>query len=65
MTKRSGKRKDSEKMKITIEGTEKEIADLVVLIQNQRMGRKPYSDSFGIIVPDASSDMPDKMPKQS
>lgn len=46
-------------MKVIIEGTEKEIADLVVLVQSQRMGRKPYSDEFDIIVPDASSDMPD------
>lgn len=47
-------------MKITIEGTEKEIADLVVLIQNQRMGRKPYSNEFGVITPDDSFDTADK-----
>lgn len=50
-------------MKVTIEGTEKEIADLVVLVQNQRIGRKPYSDEFGVIIPDDSSDTPDMMTK--
>ena len=35
-------------MKITIKGTEKEIADLVVLLQNQRLVRKPYSDKFTV-----------------
>lgn len=46
-------------MKVTIEGTEKEIADLVVLVQSQRIGRKPYSDEFAVIVPDDSSDTSD------
>lgn len=35
-------------MEITIKGTEKEIADLVVLVQNQRMVKKPYSDEFAV-----------------
>ena len=35
-------------MEITIKGTEKEIADLVVLLQNQRIVRKPYSDLFTV-----------------
>lgn len=35
-------------MEITIKGTEKEIADLVVLLQNQRVVRKPYSDEFTV-----------------
>lgn len=35
-------------MEITIKGTEKEIADLVVLLQNQRLVRKPYSDKIEI-----------------
>ncbi len=49
-------------MKITIEGTEKEIADFVVLIQNQRIARKPYSDEYTVTVPGASSDTPDTTP---
>ena len=35
-------------MEVTIKGTEKEIADLVVLLQNQRLVRKPYSDKFTV-----------------
>lgn len=35
-------------MEITIKGTEKGIADLVVLLQNQRLVRKPYSDEFAV-----------------
>ncbi len=35
-------------MEITIKGTEKEIADLVVLLQNQRVVRKPFSDEFTV-----------------
>ena len=35
-------------MEITIKGTEKEIADLVVLLQNQRMVKEPYSDKFTV-----------------
>ena len=53
-------------MEITIKGTEKEIADLVVLLQNQRVVRKPYSDEFTVVVlTDASSDTPDTSSKQS
>ena len=35
-------------MNTTIKAAEKEIADLVVLLQNQRMVRKPYSDKFTV-----------------
>lgn len=53
-------------MKVTIKGTEKEIADLVVLLQNQRVVRKPYSDEFTVgVLTDASSDTPDTSSKQS
>lgn len=53
-------------MEITIKGTEKEIADLVVLLQNQRVVRKPYSDEFTVgVLTDVSSDMPDTSSKQS
>ena len=35
-------------MKITIKGTEKEIADLVVLLQNQRMVDELYLDEITV-----------------
>lgn len=35
-------------MEVTIKGTEKEIADLVVLLQNQRLVRMPYTDKFTV-----------------
>lgn len=58
--------KEVREMEITIKGTEKEIADLVVLLQNQRVVRKPYSDEFTVgVLTDASSDTPDTSSKQS
>ncbi len=53
-------------MEIIIKGTEKEIADLVVLVQNQRLVRKPYSDEFTVgAVTDDSSNKPDMTSTQS
>ena len=53
-------------MEVTIKGTEKEIADLVVLLQSQRVVRKPYSDEFTVgVLTDVSSDTPDTSSKQS
>lgn len=52
-------------MEITIKCTEKELADLVVLLQNQRVVRKPYSDEFTVgVLTDVSSDTPDTSSKQ-
>lgn len=53
-------------MKIVIKGTEKEIADLVVLLQNQRLVRKPYSDEFTVgAAMDVSLSKPDTNSTQS
>ncbi|MGN0106205.1 MAG: hypothetical protein ACI4A5_00735 [Hominilimicola sp.] len=53
-------------MEITIKGAEKEIADLVVLLQSQRLVRKPYSDEFTIgTFTDDSLSKPDTTSTQS
>ena len=42
-------------MEVTIKGTEKEIADFVVLLQSQQLVRKPYSENFTVGVSTTAS----------
>ena len=53
-------------MEITIKGTAKEIADFVLLLQNQRLIREPYSNkaAIGVVTNDHNASQQCKLPKQ-